>query len=361
MTRISAIIGVLLLAISAAAGAKTWYVKPDGSGDAPTIQAAIDSAATGDIVMLASGTFSGIGNRGVDFRGKGITVRSELGVPQLCIIDCDLIPHEFRRGFSFHTSEDAQSVLTGVTIRRAGSSWSPGMGGGVNCDHTSPTITNCIFLDCSSEWGAGIYCQGGSPTIVNCIFAGNIAHEGGGIACDGSGAVIDGCIFYGNSCGSAGGAICIGNGAQPKISNCTMCGNGAVVGGGMLCYGNALPIIENVIIAFSTEGGAINCWPTGCDLTITCCDFYGNVGGDWVDCIADYYGISGNICEDPLFCDLANDNYYLQECSPCLTGYGCGQIGALGLGCPCGGGNTAGIDGNGEWSSTWGKIKSVFR
>jgi hypothetical protein len=84
-------------------------------------------------------------------------------------------------------------------------------------------------------------------------------------------------------------------------------------------------------------------------------------GGDWVDCIADQNGINGNMSEDPLFCDEDNDNYYLQECSPCLDAEGCGRIGALGLGCPCGGGDTAGIDPYEDQGATWSRIKSLFR
>ena len=44
--------------------------------DAPTIQAGIDLAIDGDEVVVSDGTFSGPGNRNLDFRGKLITVRS---------------------------------------------------------------------------------------------------------------------------------------------------------------------------------------------------------------------------------------------------------------------------------------------
>ena len=69
--------------------------------------------------------------------------------------------------------------------------------------------------------------------------------------------------------------------------------------------------------------------------TLTCCDIYGNAGGDWVGCIADQYGINGNISEDPLFCDLPGGDLHLNENSPCAAPQQptCGQIGALGIGC----------------------------
>jgi len=37
--------------------ARTWQVKEDGSGDAPTIQAAVDSSAAGDSILVAAGKY----------------------------------------------------------------------------------------------------------------------------------------------------------------------------------------------------------------------------------------------------------------------------------------------------------------
>lgn len=37
--------------------ARTWVIHPDGSGDAPTIDAAADSSATGDTLLIEPGTY----------------------------------------------------------------------------------------------------------------------------------------------------------------------------------------------------------------------------------------------------------------------------------------------------------------
>ena len=65
--------------------------------DQPTIQAGIDAAADGDTVLVADGTYTGDGNRDIDFGGKSIVLKSENG-PVLTVIDCEGNPGKARRG-----------------------------------------------------------------------------------------------------------------------------------------------------------------------------------------------------------------------------------------------------------------------
>ena len=80
-----------------------------------TIQDAINAAANGDEVVLSPGTYSGSGNRDLDFGGKAITVRStdpnDAGVVAATIIDCGGAAEDRHRAFVFHTFEDANSVV----------------------------------------------------------------------------------------------------------------------------------------------------------------------------------------------------------------------------------------------------------
>jgi hypothetical protein len=99
------------------AGAATYLVNPEGTGDYPTIQAAVDAAEDEDTILLADGVFSGDGNRDIEYMGKAITVRSESGDPEQCIIDCGGTPEDFHRGFYFQGSELPNARLEGVTIR----------------------------------------------------------------------------------------------------------------------------------------------------------------------------------------------------------------------------------------------------
>ena len=80
--------GLMLLVVPIAL-ATTYTVAPDGSGDFPTIQAALDAAISGDRIELNDGTFLGPGNRDLDFQGKAITLTAQSGDPAACLIDCE--------------------------------------------------------------------------------------------------------------------------------------------------------------------------------------------------------------------------------------------------------------------------------
>ncbi|UCG51786.1 MAG: right-handed parallel beta-helix repeat-containing protein [Candidatus Latescibacterota bacterium] len=99
--------------------ARTWYVNPDGTGDAPTIQDAFDLGVSGDTILLANGTFRGDGNRDIDHHGKSVVLRSEAQDPRKCIIDCEGSEADPRRGFYFHFDEGPGAILEGVTIKNA--------------------------------------------------------------------------------------------------------------------------------------------------------------------------------------------------------------------------------------------------
>jgi hypothetical protein len=208
-----------------------------------TIQAAIDAANDGDTIVVHPGTYTGDGNRDIDFGGKTLTVRSEDpdedGIVAATIIDCQGSAEQPHRAFIFQTNEDANSIVAGFTILNgyiridgAGSSdpVTPGedgedsMGGAISCTGTSPVIRNCIINNCVAEGGAGGAGAPGQPGVPGDPGDPNDPNDdipaipptaggpggnagngyGGGIYCDpNSGPTIFNCKF--NLCNAKGG------------------------------------------------------------------------------------------------------------------------------------------------------------
>src|SRR5712672_1939708 len=156
---LNGLVMVLVLGAAASANATTWHVIPGGGGDATTIQAGINLATDGDIVMVAEGTYTGAGNVNVSFNGKNITVQSESG-PGLTIVDCQ----STAQGFRFITGETSSAMLNGFTIKNARST----KGAAIQCDGSSPTICWNVISGCyASSMGGGVYTEKGSPVIFN--------------------------------------------------------------------------------------------------------------------------------------------------------------------------------------------------
>ena len=192
---------------------RTITVDDDGAADFSTIQAAIDDSNDGDTVLVADGTYTGHGNRDIDFHGKAITVKSENG-PATCIIDCNGSEDDEHRGFYFHSREGPDSMLSGFTITNS----YPGLycrpfppyycaprGGAIQCEMwygpASPTIRNCIVRNSAAADGVGVFIghDGGFPTLINCTISGN---GGGALYAEAtSGATLTDCILWGNGGG----------------------------------------------------------------------------------------------------------------------------------------------------------------
>jgi len=260
--------------------AKVW----DGThGPTLTIQAGIDATITGwgYTVLVADGTYRGDGNRGLDFEGREITLRSENGAVNT-VIDCQSAD----RAFNFHSEETDASVLDGFTITGGLADY----GGGIHCRDSSPTIANCIIsANAATSCGGAVYCRDAAPTISNCAIIGNIAsHDGGAI--------------YGMT-------------DDPILTSCTIGGNSAVNQGGGICCNSSDPVItDSILWGDSPEEIYIHC---GTPVTAYS-NIAGGTGEPWFDPVT-------CIDQDPLFVSGPLHDYYLSQIaagqaadSPCV-------------------------------------------
>ncbi len=335
----------------------TWYV-PDHF---PSIQDAIDAASSGDEIIVRPGTYM----ENIDFLGKAITLRSDQGAAVTAIDG----------GHSgstvvFQSGEGAGSVLDGFTVTNGlgGGGYPNYRGGGINCTNSSsPTITNNILagnssptagggIACtdysdavitnntitgnSSDDGGGIYGSECFMTIVNNTITGNSAAGfGGGIYGYYAGAIVRNNVIKDNSASykgggmavleathtpypiweicnntiadnsavNAGGGISIQCSFPPpghNITNNTITGNTAGLGGAMALYLSAYPVVTNSIL-WGNSAPEIYVDSGGGNPTVS----FSDIDGGWPG--------AGNIDEDPLFAESANDDFHLTWNSAC--------------------------------------------
>ncbi|NIP28254.1 MAG: hypothetical protein GWN67_08825 [Phycisphaerae bacterium] len=315
---------LVILTFSAIVHAKIIYVDGDGPAGFNNIQSAIDDSNDGDIIIVKPGTYTGYGNRDIDFLGKAITVQStdpnDPNIVDSTIIDCN----HLGRGFFFHSGEDGNSILSGFTITNGQAP----IGGGIYCENQSgPTIANCVIKSNTADgresgnFGGGI--SGCKGTIINCTISGNTAGEmfygsGGGLY-DCNGTIIN-CIVSINRVRSGeGGGL---SECNADIINCKILNNWVGDyswnwmghGGGLYrCNGRIInsTINDNVVVAdgqayggglYACNGPIINCTISGNEAHSDVLNAYGggldNCDGTISNCTIRQNSASGGSGDD---------------------------------------------------------------
>ncbi len=373
-------VGLLALLLAGdPAGATLYVLEADGSGAFATIQEAIAGAADGDVIALNPGRYQGDGNRDIDFLGKAVIVQSAFSNPQSVVIDAEGSAQEPHCGFLFRSGEGRGSVLFGVTVTggwwegdpfsfqdggaifvdRGCSPWivccriegnQGGAGGGVFSWLASPRVESCIFVENHAGGGGGMASDGGDPEVVHCVFIENTAQRGGGLALWNTGANVESTVFAINEAVGLGGAVSAIDG-HVTLTNCTLYAN---FGGAIASAFNSHVDLRNSLVCFNWPVHATHCEHSG-TIHAQCTNVYGNMLGDWTNCLSGQDGAEGNVCSDPAFCSpnpVRDMDWSIRDDSPCAPDVsGCGLIGAEGVGCygtPC-------------EQVSWGELKARFR
>jgi len=310
--------------------------------DYPTIQQGINAAVSGDIVLVAPGTYV----ENIDFLGKAITVKSELG-PRVTVVDAGQPASYIKCAVTFAGYEGPDSILDGFTLTNGRGYHYGGysFGGGIACFSSSPTIINNTISYNLAMWGGGICCYQSEALIKSNLITQNQVkgklNLGGGILCFDCGEIkilnnvisnntsdpetngmgggmmvqypkeennlIANNIITGNSAGYGGGVYCysVPWKADPKMYYNTIEGNfaGSRGGGVYVSWGN--PHIYNSIIWDNEAQEDPEIASDGSPAVHWC-----NIKGGWPT--------GGNIIDaDPMFIDASSGDFHLRYDSPC--------------------------------------------
>ena len=208
------------------------------SGPYPTIQSAINAAASQDEILVAPGTY----NEAINFNGKAVKLISA-GGPDVTTIDA--------AGFSdsavtVENGEGPGTAVEGFTITGGNTN----LGGGMIISNSGPAVIHCVFTqNTASNCGGGIFNHASNPHIINCLFIDNSATtSGGGVCNELSTPTITNCAFIDNSA-NVGGAVHNSTSSNAGFTNCTFTQNTAFTGGGAMWNNSgSVPVVINCIL-----------------------------------------------------------------------------------------------------------------
>jgi hypothetical protein len=232
----------------------------------------------------------------------------------------------------FLVDTDPATAVLGFTLTWDASD--DGLGGGVAAYIASGTIRDNVFRASKAGIGAGIYLQSSDILVENNLFLINNASAGGG-------------------------AVAV-SGGDPTIRGNTFSGNYAPLafeGAALYVTGSDL-VFERNIVHGSQGGGAVFCGG-GNMPTIECNLFWNNPFGAFAGQCVDSVGTSGNLAQDPLFCNVGAGHFGVCADSPALTG-ACGTIGYVSPAGNCPPCMPTAVGASLE-AASWGRVKSLYR
>jgi predicted outer membrane repeat protein len=312
-----------LLALATAAQARTIYVDAKGKADCPSIQAAVEAANSGDIIVLAPATYPGLN----DITGKVLTLRSQDPndpvIVAHTIIDCQ---NGRYYAFSVVAAGNTHLTLAGLTI--CNGSINGSSGGAVQCEGADLDAINCTFRNNTAELQGAVYCRDNHARFVGCTFSGNTSEKmyGGAIYCAGSQLDLVNCSFkankgcaleaqdsqvtltdctFQNNSGDNGGAISSSHSrdtglgetsARLNLTRCTFIDNSASsCGGALYNYGveTTISVCMFTSNAAGQDGGAV--YNSDSDTAALSCAFVGNTAVSVGGAMSSWYGSSPKI------------------------------------------------------------------
>ncbi len=227
------------------ARAASFHVCPPGSGpcDYTSIQAAVDAAGDGDLILIATGVYTGVSTReGVTqtlYLSKSLTLQggytttdwtTPYPITQPTTLDAR------GQGRVIYVVGNITTTLEGLRI--TGGDAGSANGGGVYILTATATLSNSRVFSNAATSGGGIWCSGTlvlshTDALSNTATGILLAQGGGGVYVHSGSAMLNGGRIVGNSTKSGGGGVDANSGSA-TISGTQILSNTALFGGGVL-------------------------------------------------------------------------------------------------------------------------------
>ncbi len=280
---------------------------------ATSIQNAIDTATTNDLVLVTNGTYAVGGKLTPGYTltnriviEKSIIVRSVNGADSTFILG-----NGYWNGAAFTNGPGAVrcayltngAQLIGFTLSNGYTQASGDIYFEQSCGgallNRGGIVSNCVVSgNMAHNYGGGVACYYGGG-VYNCTIIGNsvVYNNGGGVRFYHGGTVVNSMISGNSANENGGGVYCFVGGV---VNNSTISDNSAgSQGGGVYCTAGGE--FNNSIIYYNSAPGYQE-WRNG---TYSYCCSPGLAG-------------EGNITNAPIFVDTNSANYRLQISSPCI-------------------------------------------
>ncbi|MBU0756396.1 MAG: hypothetical protein KJ645_14735, partial [Planctomycetes bacterium] len=240
------------------------YDEPDPAihvpGDYPTIQAAVDAALSGDLILVAPGTYV----ENLVIPAKEMTLRSDVDgdpgtedlSPQTTFID----GNQNGLVILFQGGSPVDLSFSGFTITNGYNASFDYTAGGIYCEEdAAPAVTDNIIIANSCDFGTGGLksdASNASQIVSKNVVCGNSSYFGGsgGVMIGGTDAshtVSDNIITGNRSEVNCGGLIITGISSNHSVVNNTLSGNYGAIGGGLSLAGydaNEIIVTNNTVI-----------------------------------------------------------------------------------------------------------------
>ncbi len=271
-------VGLMLALLTLPVYGHQYIVNPSGGFNA--IQAAIDDAHDGDVVVLAPGLYVSDGNQPLLIDSKAITLRSQdandAGVVAATVLQCPVQDGNSVPALVFAGSPALPTVLAGITVTggltqaaiRCSNAYCAirscvireNQAGGIWCEGSRIGLYQCQLLHNQAENGGGLYTEDATVRLIDCLFQGNeAAEEGGAVYSDDSDLWGDRSQWIGNRA-QAGGGLYTDYSTFSDFYNCIFLANHASRRGGGISFRIELMHLTGCILVGNTageEGGSI--------------------------------------------------------------------------------------------------------